>query len=156
MLSIKYLWNIRNSTRMLLFLVHSVVNCFLIYIFEISETAHFRWSFRRSSCELLSNLYLWNIRNSKIFIFTHSNYVVNCFLIYIFEISETANNYIKEKPNGCELLSNLYLWNIRNSLYPFLIYLWTVVNCFLIYIFEISETADIRGKTNNTMLWIAF
>ena len=130
-----------------------VVNCFHFYIFDISETVEKQSLPTTFSCELLSFLYLWHIRNSLILFFFVFFIVVNCFHFYIFDISETVKLAVKrgldmlwiafifisltyqkqctqpkkERHFCCELLSFLYLWHIRNSillLCPLLLGLW--------------------------------
>ena len=144
-----------------------VVNWFQICIFDISETInlflfsnhHQLWiGFKfvsltyqkqymqkrirlKSSCELVSNLYLWHIRNNQLLKERFADTVVNWFQICIFDISETMQGcghwecewlwigfkfvsltYQKQyfiveadSTSSCELVSNLYLWHIRNN-----------------------------------------
>ena len=141
LLSFLYLWHIRNSLIILWIVFRIVVNCFHFYIFDISETVLLticsststlwiafifisltyqkQWlvlfSLTCFSCELLSFLYLWHIRNSTVERVGLAEAVVNCFHFYIFDISETVRYKIVTGCRSCELLSFLYLWHIRNS-----------------------------------------
>ena len=85
-----YLWVIRNSSETDERRGIIVVNCFQICIFELLETAHLKEKTSRRGCELLSNLYLWVIRNSRSQRESRAREVVNCFQICIFELLETA------------------------------------------------------------------
>ena len=144
-----------------------VVNCFQICIFVSDDTAYYGKTAERSSCELLSNLYLC--------IGWHSDYeaqytkttVVNCFQICIFVSDDTAlfvliiclqqlwiafkfvSLYRMTQPAimkwtrrvRCELLSNLYLcigWHSPGC-NPHATH--RVVNCFQICIFVSDDTA---------------
>ena len=93
----------------------NVVNCFHFYIFDISETVGGIATKVHLSCELLSFLYLWHIRNSLFSFWYIYRNVVNCFHFYIFDISETVHVVVDMVVTSCELLSFLYLWHIRNS-----------------------------------------
>ena len=146
LLSNKYLWNIKYSYLQGKESTWRVVNCFQINIFEISNTAYYRYRNIASRCELLSNKYLWNIKYSSTADSTRQEQVVNCFQINIFEISNTAQQYAVGVDFCCELLSNKYLWNIKYSSPSRNFKQRAVVNCFQINIFEISNTASIVSK----------
>ena len=182
LLSFLYLWHIRNSIAVKAYAREEVVNCFHFYIFDISETVTNNHEHEHTSCELLSFLYLWHIRNS----YCKNNFirvfVVNCFHFYIFDISETVEEewqlklealwiafifisltYQKQLVSSlvstsccCELLSFLYLWHIRNSNILGNHCHLLVVNCFHFYIFDISETVSSGQNYHYTSLWIAF
>ena len=115
-----------------------VVICFHFSIFDISNTPTVALSTTRSSCDLLLNLYLWNIKYTRsirswnlmklwfAFKFVSLKYqihplclflffplVVICFWICIFEISNTPKFGRNNIFYSCDLLLNLYLWNIK-------------------------------------------
>ena len=143
-----------------------VVNCFHLFIFDISETVSLLYTkplfllwiafiylsltYQKqltavvlnhvSGCELLSFIYLWHIRNSSRSHLAFSWIVVNCFHLFIFDISETVVKQNKSEKIRCELLSFIYLWHIRNSFSLSFCLLIYVVNCFHLFIFDISET----------------
>ena len=107
------------------------------------------------SCELLSNLYLWNTDNTFLWINLLLGYVVNCSQICIFEILTTPQREDYTPHSRCELLSNLYLWNTDNTPPWWLLLSRAVVNCSQICIFEILTTPDGFHLTIKMTLWIA-
>ncbi len=80
---------------------------------------------------------------------------MNCCLIEIFEIFETTNKAFNDAIEGCELLFNWDLWNIRNNIKGANASIKGVVNCCLIEIFEIFETTNAELEAQLTELWIA-
>ena len=140
------------------------------------------WFVQRVSCELVSNLYLWRIRNNLTRRFGYCVYVVNWFQICIFDVSETIVVFLRPqrillwigfkfvsltyqkqfcclcrgRPTSCELVSNLYLWRIRNNSPPFYYFISCVVNWFQICIFDVSETIGNTKTTDAEVLWIGF
>ena len=84
-----------------------------------------------SCCDLLSNLYLWTIGNSRKWGNT------------LWALS-------------CDLLSNLYLWTIGNSFHFRTDSAWPVVICFQICTFEPLETAKEEQLWERILLWFAF
>ena len=186
----------------------AVVNCFQICIFVSDDTAqeeYYTSAFRlwiafkfvslyrmtqpslnerqtRSSCELLSNLYLcigWHSHRS---IADRCKIVVNCFQICIFVSDDTAvfvtivakfvlwiafkfvslyrmtqhSSVNQVSQHGCELLSNLYLCIGWHSCFPEVTRAPCVVNCFQICIFVSDDTAWLCTTWTTRRLWIAF
>ena len=93
-------------------------------------------------CELVSNLYLWRIRNNK---FRATKATLSLWIGFKF----VSLTYQKQscfvyatKIMRCELVSNLYLWRIRNNSAWHSQNLQRVVNWFQICIFDVSETID--------------
>ena len=117
-------------------------------------------------CDLLLNLYLWNIKYTGGQVKKQVSLVVICFWICIFEISNTPykelvamrgklwfafefvslkyqiHPWLHPKPTNprCDLLLNLYLWNIKYTSVATFFASQVVVICFWICIFEISNT----------------
>ena len=107
-------------------------------------------------CELVSNLYLWHIRNNAGRRRTRRRYVVNWFQICIFDISETIGTMMGwtalQLWIGFKFVSLTYQKqsaNIKKLIE-------TVVNWFQICIFDISETIFCLSVRCVPWLWIGF
>ena len=68
-----------------------------------------------SSCDSLSNLYLWHIKYSRQRHWWKRTSVVIRFQICIFDILNTAEYLYQPFEKRCDSLSNLYLWHIKYS-----------------------------------------
>ena len=64
------------------------------------------------------------------------------FQICIFDILNTADQFVFDAGLCCDSLSNLYLWHIKYSFFPYRYNWWLVVIRFQICIFDILNTAD--------------
>ena len=141
LLSNLYLWTIENNLVLSWYILHLVVICFQICIFELLKTTTSLWQPRLgllwfafkfvslnywkqlkvsgshwwASCDLLSNLYLWTIENNCRFEGEIPESVVICFQICIFELLKTTTLRNILLLGSCDLLSNLYLWTIENN-----------------------------------------
>ena len=182
LLSNLYLWTIGNNIYISTLFHKTVVIYFQICIFEPLETTTKIRKIFDTSCDLLSNLYLWTIGNNGLFfIFTHSCVVIY-FQICIFEPLETTNfcmvnstlllwftfkfvslNHWKQLRflqsvggNCCDLLSNLYLWTIGNNNHTLRKPKWWVVIYFQICIFEPLETTSLCLIPYFDSLWFTF
>ena len=82
--------------------------------------------------------------------------VVIRFQICIFDILNTAVRAIKENEDGCDSLSNLYLWHIKYSIPEKRMDEERVVIRFQICIFDILNTAIEYRTKYETRLWFAF
>ena len=115
-------------------------------------------------------------------VFARLRIVVICFQICIFELLKTtvigrqcykhalwfafkfvSLNYWKQlvnkSPNlftGCDLLSNLYLWTIENNSLKIVDWIYIVVICFQICIFELLKTTWFFLGIFSILLWFAF
>ena len=107
------------------------MNCFHLFIFDISETVII-------TCVTLLQV-LWIA-----FIYLSLTYQKQSRIIF--------NRYV----TSCELLSFIYLWHIRNSSRLALLSWEAVVNCFHLFIFDISETVGWSQGELDFRLWIAF
>ena len=94
-----------------------------------------------SSCDSLSNLYLWHIKYSYKALVRYRTRVVIRFQICIFDILNTARKNGRDRRTGCDSLSNLYLWHIKYSAVNDQDFHWVVVIRFQICIFDILNTA---------------
>ena len=83
-------------------------------------------------------------------------YVVICFWICIFDISNTLNYKFYHCNNRCDLLLNLYLWHIKHTNDINSCLLIPVVICFWICIFDISNTLGMFQFWELPSLWFAF
>ena len=136
-----YLWGIRNSTCSLWVPCIAVVICFESLSLNYWEQPQLGTLSCPTRCDLLSSLYLWAIGNSNLLFLSLVFIIVICFQICTFEPLETAylsvnglpillwfafkfvplnhwkqpNSISDASDNGCDLLSNLYLWTIGNS-----------------------------------------
>ena len=141
LLSNLYLWHIKYSKKAISKMLHRVVICFQICIFDILNTAWHKIITSKQGCDLLSNLYLWHIKYSNKVLKKTIVWVVICFQICIFDILNTAIEYTIMVYDGCDLLSNLYLWHIKYSVELRRMNYIAVVICFQICIFDILNTA---------------
>ena len=95
---------------------------------------------KKSGCELLSKVYIFDIRNNN----TRGNLkgisVVNCFQKFISLIFETTLRDAGVQYIRCELLSKVYIFDIRNNLINEFGTTPGVVNCFQKFISLIFET----------------
>ena len=98
-------------------------------------------------CDSLSNLYLWHIKYSPSSNCTSRTLVVIRFQICIFDILNTARLRDILECDGCDSLSNLYLWHIKYSSWQREILATYVVIRFQICIFDILNTAN-QGRNN--------
>ena len=101
------------------------------------------------------SLYLWYSRQrweTRSYIF----WVVNCFQKFISLIFETTENSRLKKVDCCELLSKVYIFDIRDNWVGVLPSLLLVVNCFQKFISLIFETTTLPLVTSKLRLWIAF
>ena len=141
-LSNLYLWHIKYSPFSTNLLISLVVIRFQICIFDILNTAPYINNQSNYRCDSLSNLYLWHIKYSAQTGHYITLLVVIRFQICIFDILNTADMEVNEIMEGCDSLSNLYLWHIKYSpkrrewVRP------TVVIRFQICIFDILNTAQ--------------
>ena len=147
-----------------------VVICFQICTFEPLETAIIsvlmlhvllwfafkfvplnHWKQRRSAyftlftcCDLLSNLYLWTIGNSRVR--GQHGSVMLWFAFKFVPLNHWKQHFWRNSAwrRGCDLLSNLYLWTIGNSSLMPGQRRPAVVICFQICTFEPLETANGR------------
>ena len=125
----------------------AVVICFWICIFEISNTPLSVPYSRTPCCDLLLNLYLWNIKYTKV------NRIKGCGqLWFAFEFVSLKYQIHQYAPllgatGCCDLLLNLYLWNIKYTFRASTANCESVVICFWICIFEISNTPYIIANT---------
>ena len=182
LLSNLYLWTIGNSPSVHRCIIQLVVICFQICTFEPLETARvgikprcgllwFAFKFVPlnhwkqptlgasrfiSRCDLLSNLYLWTIGNSS------TDVGAYCYKLW-FAFKFVPLNHWKQRELEsnpveacCDLLSNLYLWTIGNSINGCGGLLLQVVICFQICTFEPLETAGNPLAWWMHGLWFAF
>ena len=68
------------------------------------------------------------------------------FQICIFDILNTADQFVFDAGLCCDSLSNLYLWHIKYSFFPYRYNWWLVVIRFQICIFDILNTASKRHR----------
>ena len=129
---------------------------FQICIFDILNTAKQKTLHISTSCDSLSNLYLWHIKYSSAAMYNLSGQVVIRFQICIFDILNTAILIEKLGRISCDSLSNLYLWHIKYSLFTSTSTLHPVVIRFQICIFDILNTAMLIKIMLTNMLWFAF
>ena len=109
-----------------------------------------------SSCDLLSNLYLWTIGNNIGAKNRRTIWVVIYFQICIFEPLETTKRKSGRRYICCDLLSNLYLWTIGNNRLTKWTMMEVVVIYFQICIFEPLETTNPWRWQYTTQLWFTF
>ena len=69
-----------------------VVNCFKMCIFAVASTIGKSSIGKRTSCELLQNVYLCSGKHNYRAICTHEFSVVNCFKMCIFAVASTIRN----------------------------------------------------------------
>ena len=208
LLSKVYIFDIRNNPLHHNIKPKTVVNCFQKFISLIFETtciygsrfgralwiafkSLYLWYSKQHGfmvvvieigCELLSKVYIFDIRNNKFSQSVKYLQVVNCFQKFISLIFETTESqrsrcrywlwiafkslylwYSKQHTfcqliakMCCELLSKVYIFDIRNNFYPAILLQRNVVNCFQKFISLIFETTLLPLLTINTPLWIAF
>ena len=133
-------------------------------------------------CELLSKVYIFDIRNNLWWHSKQPYIVVNCFQKFISLIFETTYSqlisslawlwiafkslylwYSKQlhifsncyNP-CCELLSKVYIFDIRNNMWRYCKRFFHVVNCFQKFISLIFETTMPLKAIVLNKLWIAF
>ena len=151
-----YLWNIKHTFvaikqyRRTLWFAFEFVS--LKYQTHLKE----RSMFIQIGCDLLLNLYLWNIKHTNPCVAWIHFSVVICFWICIFEISNTPSLFQSSVMRCCDLLLNLYLWNIKHTTGNIFKRLIFVVICFWICIFEISNTPWYANNQTEILLWFAF
>ena len=114
-LSNLYLWHIKYSKCDSEYTDYHVVIRFQICIFDILNTAKRQRATRCICCDSLSNLYLWHIKYSDEVKRVSKMFVVIRFQICIFDILNTAPITAWSCHDGCDSLSNLYLWHIKYS-----------------------------------------
>ena len=133
-------------------------------------------------CELLSKVYIFDIRDNSDEYKETQRIVVNCFQKFISLIFETTCQTLSfamfllwiafkslylwysrqllrfntHPPIGCELLSKVYIFDIRDNCTIVLNLLASVVNCFQKFISLIFETTLTYKETPYCVLWIAF
>ena len=156
--------------------------CFWICIFDISNTPPPAGLRRSHSCDLLLNLYLWHIKHTQGRRPVVVPHVVICFWICIFDISNTPGGTFNVLKGAlwfafefvsltyqthlrtrystcfacCDLLLNLYLWHIKHTIDKEAAKKRSVVICFWICIFDISNTPGGSIGSVDVMLWFAF
>ena len=69
----------------------------------------------QSRCELLSILYLCSVKHNYDYDSITHRLVVNCFQFCIFAVWNTTRQNKRTIPNGCELLSILYLCSVKHN-----------------------------------------
>ena len=194
MLSKVYIFDIRDNTLSPIRRRRRVVNCFQKFISLIFETtiiffivmyillwiafkSLYLWYSRQLGCrsldwplrcELLSKVYIFDIRDNRASGSFRKERVVNCFQKFISLIFETTIEFMSQeaiklwiafkslylwysrqramwddaKRGGCELLSKVYIFDIRDNNS----YIWErwelVVNCFQKFISLIFETTE--------------
>ena len=135
-----------------------------------------------SGCELLSILYLCNVKHNLFPHLSTHRHVVNCFQFCIFAVWNTtlnlfsaifnelwiAFNFVSLQcetqlvplvaPNNlcCELLSILYLCSVKHNHRDIINIPVIVVNCFQFCIFAVWNTTVCFACEINWKLWIAF
>ena len=158
------------------------MNCFQKFISLIFETTFIQRNIRRWSCELLSKVYIFDIRDNVFSKCFKATWVVNCFQKFISLIFETTADSAEPKSiqlwiafkslylwysrqltstyyklfNRCELLSKVYIFDIRDNQSKAGAIQKTVVNCFQKFISLIFETTWKSTKKEMHLLWIAF
>ena len=141
MLSKVYIFDIRNNILLENKNKEYVVNCFQKFISLIFETTkivvravvywlwiafkslylwyskQLRRKFSKATdcCELLSKVYIFDIRNNKKKFSYSMGKVVNCFQKFISLIFETTYPVARFTLCSCELLSKVYIFDIRNN-----------------------------------------
>ena len=90
LLSKVYIFDIRNNIYISAIMSKPVVNCFQKFISLILETTGYCGAILVMGCELLSKVYIFDIRNNCICNQTNTTYVVNCFQKFISLILETT------------------------------------------------------------------
>ena len=91
-------------------------------------------------CELLSKVYIFDIRNNLKPDEVAILQVVNCFQKFISLILETTLKAYIWETDCCELLSKVYIFDIRNNCCAHVSAKRSVVNCFQKFISLILET----------------
>ena len=158
------------------------MNCFQKFISLIFETTFIQRNIRRWSCELLSKVYIFDIRDNVFSKCFKATWVVNCFQKFISLIFETTADSAEPKSiqlwiafkslylwysrqltstyyklfNRCELLSKVYIFDIRDNQSKAGAIQKTVVNCFQKFISLIFETTLNIIEGMREALWIAF
>ena len=107
-------------------------------------------------CELVSNLYLWRIRNNCIVLFLCSYMLWIGFKFVSLTYQKQYLHSVEHSRKCCELVSNLYLWRIRNNGKFCYKMNASVVNWFQICIFDVSETILPFDLFSSSALWIGF
>ena len=110
------IFDIRNNSKSVKYETVLVVNCSQKLISLIFGTT---WKIRRSnwiSCELLSKVDIFDIRNNDYSTHDAWNNVVNCSQKLISLIFGTTINEANKTSYGCELLSKVDIFDIRNNL----------------------------------------
>ncbi len=141
LLSNYYLCDVRNNSAFQTTIWKRLWIAFKLLSLWRQKQQDLRDVLRWYSCELLSNYYLCDVRNNKLFEINYTKIVVNCFQIIIFVTSETTCCAVKianwrlwiafkllslwrQKQHrlisyllggSCELLSNYYLCDVRNN-----------------------------------------
>ena len=116
LLSKVYIFDIRNNLGRKKPLFGYVVNCFQKFISLIFETTTSSANSLSLGCELLSKVYIFDIRNNNHLTLNLIYLVVNCFQKFISLIFETTQKIRMNRATGCELLSKVYIFDIRNNL----------------------------------------
>ena len=159
-----------------------VVNCFQKFISLIFETTHhapcysictlwiafkslYLWYSKqrhwlylsiKHGCELLSKVYIFDIRNNS---FMWNNLRCSLWIafksLYLWYSKQLRCFNLLDDP-GCELLSKVYIFDIRNNCCECCQARLAVVNCFQKFISLIFETTISPATAGAYQLWIAF
>ena len=101
---------------------------------------------------MLSKVYIFDIRDNSILFYKGPRGVVNCFQKFISLILETTGMQKKLAGYRCELLSKVYIFDIRDNFYKLINYNLNVVNCFQKFISLILETTNSSLDVLNCLL----
>ena len=141
LLSKVYIFDIRNNNREKFPIWEWVVNCFQKFISLIFETTWHLYTWNRWALWIaFKSLYLWY---SKQHVRKKPVLVKGCELlskVYIFDIRNNVSLQQKAKSMSCELLSKVYIFDIRNNVVTGKVRFSYVVNCFQKFISLIFET----------------
>ena len=98
--------------------------------FEISNTPKIPWLLALLCCDLLLNLYLWNIKYTSIWLASYQSllWFAFKFVSLKYQIHHATKNTVTT--SSCDLLLNLYLWNIKYTSASFSRIGFAVVICF--------------------------
>ena len=126
-----------------------------LYLWYSKQLSHNRW-LSPLCCELLSKVYIFDIRNNTTAIFAiHPPLWIAFKSLYLWYSKQRSSSRLLWR-GSCELLSKVYIFDIRNNFHPNRCHLHRVVNCFQKFISLIFETTMQANDWYLVMLWIAF
>ena len=182
LLSFFSIFGIQNNFQPQNILHHPVVNCFhfsvslgykttvhkknvtffelwIAFIFQYlwdTKQQNLKYWVHLNRCELLSFFSIFGIQNNQIQKRVKRSNVVNCFHFSVSLGYKTTSKILRERLQGCELLSFFSIFGIQNNFRCLLKFFCIVVNCFHFSVSLGYKTTWVLTPNHQGKLWIAF